>query len=304
MLKPTLFFLYVSLWTTQGLLIHYFHSTDVHVTSFELVLMQELIKLVVSAFFSWRETPRGNKKIPASIWWYAVPAVLYTMYNNLTYIGLERFPPSTYFVLMQLRIVATGIVSVLMLGRQYTFVQWVGLGVIMVGAMLKERDGLRELVNGHSQEVVGYMIIGAQILLSTSAGVLTEKLLKDAKSNLSTHRQNFFMYFFSVLVNLGLAMGSVVGVSSGWTTSGLPWVIALNGAAMGIVTGFFLKHLDSVAKSIASALELWATLVASHLVFGYDVDWTSDFMGLLVLTVGVGLYSMTGDIISRDKKIR
>lgn len=41
---------------------------------------------------------------------YMVPALLYCLYNNLAFVNLAAFDPTTYFMLLQLRVVVTGIV--------------------------------------------------------------------------------------------------------------------------------------------------------------------------------------------------
>ena len=38
-------------------------------------------------------------------------------------------------------------------------------------------------------------------------------------------------------------------------------------SSVGLVTGFFLRHLDSVLKAVASALEVMLTMLASYLLF-------------------------------------
>ena len=40
---------------------------------------------------------------------YLVPAVLYCVYNMLTFVNLSAFDPTTYFLLLQLRVVVTGV---------------------------------------------------------------------------------------------------------------------------------------------------------------------------------------------------
>lgn len=40
---------------------------------------------------------------------YFVPAFLYCLYNNLAFINLSSFDPTTYYLLMQLRVVVTGV---------------------------------------------------------------------------------------------------------------------------------------------------------------------------------------------------
>jgi len=41
---------------------------------------------------------------------YFVPAGLYTAYNNLSFVNLQHFDPTTYFLLLQFRVVVTGII--------------------------------------------------------------------------------------------------------------------------------------------------------------------------------------------------
>lgn len=40
---------------------------------------------------------------------YFVPAFLYCLYNNLAFVNLSKFDPTTYYLLLQLRVVITGI---------------------------------------------------------------------------------------------------------------------------------------------------------------------------------------------------
>lgn len=40
---------------------------------------------------------------------YFVPAFLYCIYNNLAFINLSKFDPTTYYLLLQFRVVITGV---------------------------------------------------------------------------------------------------------------------------------------------------------------------------------------------------
>ena len=40
---------------------------------------------------------------------YLVPASLYCLYNNLSFISLSYFNPTTYFMFMQIRLLMTGL---------------------------------------------------------------------------------------------------------------------------------------------------------------------------------------------------
>ena len=41
---------------------------------------------------------------------YLVPAALYCLYNNLSFISLSYFNPTTYFMFMQIRLLLTGVI--------------------------------------------------------------------------------------------------------------------------------------------------------------------------------------------------
>ena len=41
---------------------------------------------------------------------YFIPSALYCLYNNLAFINLQSYDPTTYFLLLQLRVVVTGII--------------------------------------------------------------------------------------------------------------------------------------------------------------------------------------------------
>jgi hypothetical protein len=41
---------------------------------------------------------------------YFIPAFLYCLYNNLAFVSLSAFDPTTYYLLLQFRVVVTGIV--------------------------------------------------------------------------------------------------------------------------------------------------------------------------------------------------
>lgn len=52
---------------------------------------------------------------------YFVPALLYCFYNNLAFLNLSTFDPTTYYLLLQLRVVITGILfQVLIILRNST----------------------------------------------------------------------------------------------------------------------------------------------------------------------------------------
>ena len=66
----------------------------------------------------------------------AVPALLYTMQNNLLFIALSNLSAATYQVTYQLKILTTAIFSVTMLSKDISIKQWAALVLLMSGVAL------------------------------------------------------------------------------------------------------------------------------------------------------------------------
>ena len=294
-----LFMMYVLMWSVQGVLVHRLQLLSSHpVNTPIIVLAQDFLKLVISIvsfiaiegpFSCLGKTVKEHCRIGRL---YLIPAGLYMVYNNLTFLGLSLFEPSRYFVLMQVRIVVTGIVYSWFFPRasKLGFQKWLALILVMFGAMLREYPWISSS-SASTHTNVGYAVVGSQILLSTTAGVANEKLLKKYSKSLSLSVQNIFMYSSSLLLNLlAIIARGETEVSFPITDLMLWGPVVVNGALLGLVTSMFLRDLNSVLKSVASAIELWVTTILSSLVFGYPMD-SGMLIGIAVLSIGVVLFS-------------
>jgi drug/metabolite transporter (DMT)-like permease len=294
-----LFCSYILMWSIQGILVHRLETSALAKTvdASQIVLCQDILKLLVSIGLflgtegSVFELLHALYKDRFSGAKYTIPAILYAIYNNLTFLGLSIFDPSTYFVLMQFRIVVTGIVHSLIFGMQISLQQWTGLVLVMTGAMMKEAATFQRAIEMGAASFttsLGLIVIVVQIFLSTTASVVNEKLLKN---RMSLSVSNVFMYLISVVVNAS-AIVYKTGVSGLYLpiSSFSILAVVVNGALLGLVTSLFLRYLNSVRKAIASAVEVWVTVLLSWWVFGYAIDDTAA-MGISVLSVGVLLFT-------------
>ena len=115
-LKQSIFAAYVFLWVASALLVYASKQSGAppyNATS--VVVLTELAKLGLALALyryydgTWLQLGRGT----VAAWWlllkYMVPAGLYAVYNNLMYINLTNFDPGTYTLMMQLRILFTGL---------------------------------------------------------------------------------------------------------------------------------------------------------------------------------------------------
>lgn len=69
-------------------------------------------------------------------WKMAIPASLYTVANNLQYIGISNLEPATFQVTYQFKIIVTAIFSVVILRQRLTIKKWIALLLLMVGVII------------------------------------------------------------------------------------------------------------------------------------------------------------------------
>lgn len=83
-------------------------------------------------------------------------------------------------------------------------------------------------------------------------------------------------------------------------------IIILNNSVIGITTSLFLKSLNSILKTFASALELLITAVLSWIIFGIEIKF-STFIAIVIVSYSLYVYSQNpvnnkGKVISDVNK--
>ena len=302
-LKKGIFCMYVLLWVSSHLLVYASKlagAPDYNVTS--VVLLTEAIKLMMAvALYLWNDGDATQLRFAVGssrplLIKYSVPALLYCIYNNLVYVNLSSFDPGTYNVLMQVRIVMTGLLYQWLFSKRLNRNQWIAIVLITLGCMCKESAKLTSAPTLHAN-VRAWLTLLTQLLASVFAGVYTELLLKGpAGPGVTTNLQNAYMYAHSVLWNSAflLVQGRLGEAISAHNLAVVfsPTLLTIMAimSTVGLVTGFFLKHLDSVLKSVASATEVVLTMMLAAVIFGTPLDLTS-VTSAVIVGGGVALYA-------------
>lgn len=134
---------------------------------------------------------------------YMVPALLYCLYNNLAFMNLSIFDPTTYFLLLQLRVILTGIVYQCLFKKDLSKIQWLSLVLLTVGCMIKELKMEGNILQQSYGFFTSLLLMFTQILCSCLAGVYNEYLLKKGQGiNVNVYIQNIYMYIDSILCNV------------------------------------------------------------------------------------------------------
>ena len=237
---------------------------------------------------------------------YAVPAVLYAVMNNMTFLNLKYFDPATFSVLCQFGTLITAVTFQIVFARKLSMRKWVSLVLIVTGCILKEAPKIWITSSSHSDQTADsndlpYVIKLAMLLLqlfcSAFAGVYNELLLK--KQSVPANLQNIYMYLNSIAVNIVylICFTNPDTVKTAFSRQNWELVlgsrvafVVLSTAFMGVTTSLFLKYLGSVVKSIANAVAVGVTALVSSVMFGTNLD-NFTLLSITCVLVGCGLYT-------------
>jgi UDP-sugar transporter A1/2/3 len=260
------------------------------------VLLTEFTKAIIAGSLLLQvrqKDPSGaNMTIDKNCFRYAVPALLYAIHNNLVFLGLEYLDAPTYQLLNNIKIIVTGLLYRAFLKKPLRIVQWVGLGILMLGQMVATMDTSGGSGSRGDGFVTGVIVMCTLACMSGMAGVYNEFLLKGSSD--STHWQNLQLYMFSVffcslnyirIVWSSDASGK--GFFEGFET--MTWAVILCSATMGQAVSFVLKYTDNITNRFATAGSLLLTTFGSWFFFGTTVE-TPFYLGVGLIAMAFGLY--------------
>merc|ERR1712195_30156 len=268
------------------------------------VLMTEFTKAVIAGsllFKSYSESPATTKiTVDKTVFRYAIPALLYAIHNNLVFLGLVYLDAPTYQLLNNVKIIVTGLLYRTFLKKPLRMVQWIGLGVLMLGQMVATMDTTGAAPNAEKSQTfaTGVMVMGVLASMSGMAGVYNEFLLKGSAD--STHWQNLQLYMFSVFFcsTQYMFMGSSEkGFFEGFDY--MTWAVILTGAAMGQAISFVLKYTNNITNRFATAGSLLLTTFGSRVLFGTVVH-VPFYLGVGLIGTAFALYFIDHEVLAQN----
>ncbi|XP_076320702.1 UDP-galactose transporter senju isoform X2 [Tachypleus tridentatus] len=105
--------------------------------------MTECLKLLVSTVIYLKDNSvhqlfHDTFKNFRVLLFYLVPAFLYCLYNNLAFINLAVFDPTTYYLLLQFRVVVTAVIFQILFKKHLSKKQWISLILLTCGCIIKQ----------------------------------------------------------------------------------------------------------------------------------------------------------------------
>ncbi|XP_048258826.1 UDP-galactose transporter senju-like [Haliotis rufescens] len=328
-LSFVVFISYMALFINQAILVtaSKTSSNTYKYNTVTVVLLTECVKLVTSLILYLKDHSCATLKADIIkyrqvLGLYFVPAFLYCLYNNLQFVNLAAYDPTTYYLLLQFRVVITGVFFQILFRKQLSRIQWASLILLTCGCIIKElnhhgsgtKTGSTEspstvgtsFLNFDKLLDIHLLFIMLQVFCSVFAGVYNEYLLKDKGCDVHLMMQNIFMYVDSIICNIFVLgfhgdLASVFSVADVMAIFSRPGVIAIvfNAAACGIVTSLFLRSLNCILKTFASALEIMFTAILCWFIFNIPVD-AYTVAAIFVVSAAIYLYAQN-PIVNKAK---
>ncbi|OQR85036.1 UDP-sugar transporter [Achlya hypogyna] len=237
--------------------------------------------------------------------YFAAPALLYTVDNNLAFVILRFIDPATLSVLWNLKILTTAALFRFVLRRKLGQLQIIALMLLVLGVVTSQtkhtvHHGVHDRANATALELeegtrfmLGIALVAIGCAISSLAGILAEYALKKNPST-PFFLQNGYMYIFGLLFNTAglLAEHSNIAANgffagyNGWT-----WTVVLIQAFAGLMMGFIFKYLDNIVCVYTHVVAMMLTMLVSILFFAFEL--TLEFScGFGVCAISMYLYHL------------
>eukprot|EP01125_Pyxidicula_operculata_P004560 TRINITY_DN1717_c0_g2_i3.p2 TRINITY_DN1717_c0_g2~~TRINITY_DN1717_c0_g2_i3.p2 ORF type:complete len:333 (+),score=25.60 TRINITY_DN1717_c0_g2_i3:1172-2170(+) len=259
-----LFTIYVSLWTGRSLLIRSARTENSdngtsgykwHISS--IVITTEMLKLVIAYVLFIRNS--GTFKKFTSSWrqgvYYALPGLFYVFVNNLYYLVFLKMDAGTFWVLYQLRILISGLLTQIILSKNLGMRKWFALFLLVIGCVVNQID---DALNIRIEKMEAILFLLAQCLFSSLSGVYNEYLFKKDVT-MDFNLQNVWLYGFNIVFNIMVVLYSEPQVLIpsnyfvGYDSIVCILIIILT-AGGGFATAMILKFLNAIMKEYASSM--------------------------------------------------
>eukprot|EP01114_Cavostelium_apophysatum_P021051 TRINITY_DN7235_c0_g1_i1.p1 TRINITY_DN7235_c0_g1~~TRINITY_DN7235_c0_g1_i1.p1 ORF type:complete len:318 (-),score=48.07 TRINITY_DN7235_c0_g1_i1:77-1030(-) len=256
------------------------------------ILLAEALKFVIAAILLKAEGLPINFRLNRETLMYSLPAVIYFIQNNLVFVALNYVDAATYQVLVNLKIITTGILFRFVLQRYLSSLQWSALVLLMIGCATSQLSLSCDAESLFAVPPIGIAICVTLSVLSAAAGIATEWIMKN--SSLKTdplQRQNLHLYFFGIIFN---GIGYIAerdpqrGFFDGYSPS--TFLVVLSYTLTGFFVALIMKHADNMVKIYSVAVSMVLTMLISSAIFP-DFEPTAQlFFGIVIITISLLMY--------------
>ncbi|RMZ88941.1 hypothetical protein DV736_g3836, partial [Chaetothyriales sp. CBS 134916] len=204
-----------------------------------------------------------------------VPAVLYTLQNNLQFVAASNLDAATFQVTYQCKILTTALFAVILLEQSLSWVKWFSLLILTMGVgCVQIPSSAANMPRIEGNYFIGIFAVAIACLCSGLAGVYFERVLKTG-STTSIWVRNIQLSVgclaIAVVSTLILDGPAIVqkGFFHGYSTITV-FTIFMQ-AAGGLIVAMVIKYTDNILKGFATSLSIILSTVASVFIFNFVI---------------------------------
>lgn len=282
-------------------------------SKYEVLLVGEVIKMVFSALMIAQSLPNkttnssSSSPTPSTTTTISfkqhlryiirhshkmlVLALIYGAMNILSFVSLRNIGAGMFTIFAQCKILTTATFSTLLLKRRYSATQWRALVGLLLGVLLFSEPIWNATNPTHKDPIIprgdqasailGIVAVVTEVILSGFASIYFEKVIKQDPLQLTIWERNFQLALTSFpvyLLFIAADGGTVGGGWSGWTV-----IVALLGAAGGLLVALSIKYADAILKTLATTGAIVLSSVLDHAVLGGPLTPTMCIAGAQVI---------------------
>lgn len=274
------------------------------VSSKEILLMAELLKLVFAIWCIFHDTEKTDAQgvgIHKLVWLTThsgkmlILAAIYGAMNILSFIALQHIGAGEFTICAQLKILTTAGFSVLILHTSLSWTKWRALGLLVLGCILVASpnfSGTLEKPVDASSQLFGYGAVLTEVALSGFASIYFEKVVKSTTEVVSIWERNFQLGLYSILMYgciIFYERDSTRQAWSNWTL--ITFLVAALGAGGGLLVAATLKYADSILKTLAAAGAIVLSTILGHFFLDGPLDLIVAIGGLTTI-IAISNYTL------------
>ena len=337
-LQAAIMVINVAVWTAYSLAMSWVMH-EPRVRKLSLVCATELMKLVLALLYYTFLDERGSTSRGGPLQRLRtlakgrgallclVPAGIYMVNNTLTFANLQIFDPATYRVLINVRILLTGVLMQVIFQKRLSWKKWAALCTLFIGCIIGKLGG-GTLKGVTTVGLLGWLTLFGQGLCSSCGNVYFAWLLKRKERTLSSSgssavessdddavapeptsmwAKNCYLYFFGVVINIGVTVvyrhdapfdqGFLAALTSNYMVA----TTIVLGAVGGIFISLLLMHLDSAMKEMLGGIELFTCALAQWPLMGI-APRPALIVSIVIVSVALKLYSNADASEEQEKK--
>ena len=195
----------------------------------------------------------------------SVPALCYTLQNNLIFLALSNPSAASCQVLYQTKTITTALFSVVLLGKRFGWRQWLFFLLAFGVVLVQSQDAKSEQAPEGNRLLVGIGAALTAAALSGFAGCYLELMFN--KGATSLWMRNVQLALFTIPLQLvavaqsDLAAVRRHGLLQGFTT--LTWLVVFTQFAGGLVVAVVIKYCGNILKTMATVVAIIVTCFLS-----------------------------------------